>query len=33
MVTPKEEDFEVKKISEVLANGLNNAINKNVTHL
>lgn len=33
MVTPKEEDFEVKKISELLANGLNNAINKNVTHL
>lgn len=33
MVTPKEEDFEVKKLSEVIGNGLNRALNKNVTHL
>ena len=33
MVTPKEIDFEVKKISEIIANGINNALNENVTHL
>lgn len=33
MVSPKEIDFEVKKISELIANGLNNALNKNITHL
>ena len=33
MVTPKEIDFEVKKISELIANGINNALNENVTHL
>lgn len=33
MVAPKEIDFEVKKIVELIANGLNNALNRNVTHL
>ena len=33
MVTPKEIDFQIKKISELIANGINNALNKNVTHL
>lgn len=33
MVTPKEIDFQIKKISELLSNGINNALNKNVTHL
>ena len=33
MVTPKEIDFEVKKISELIAHAINNALNENVTHL
>ena len=33
IVTPKDIDFEVKKISEVLSNGINNSLHKNVTHL
>ena len=32
MVTPKEIDFQIKKVSQVLANGINNVLNKNVTH-
>ena len=33
MVTPKEIDFQVNKISELLSNGINNALNENITHL
>lgn len=33
MVTPKEIDFAVKKISDIIANGINNALNEKVDHL
>lgn len=33
MVSPKEIDYEVKKVSDLIANGLNNALNNKVTHL
>ena len=33
IVTPKDIDFEVKKLSEILSNGINNSLHKNVTHL
>lgn len=33
IVTPKDIDFEIKKLSEVLSNGINNCLHKNVTHL
>ena len=33
IVTPKDIDFQVKKLSEILSNGLNNVLHKNVTYL
>jgi len=33
MVTPKEIDFQIKKISELLSSGINNVLNENVTNL
>lgn len=33
IVTPKDIDFQIKKISEVLSNGINNVLHKNITHI
>ena len=33
IVTPKDIDFQIEKISELISNGINNVLHKNVTHL
>ena len=33
IVTTKDIDFEIKKLSDIISNGINNALHKNVTHL
>lgn len=33
IVTPKEIDFVIKKLSNIISNGINNSLHKNVTHL
>lgn len=33
IVTPKEIDFEIEKLSDIIGNGINNALHKNITHL
>ena len=33
IVTPKDIDFEIKRLSEILSNGINNTLHKNVTNL
>ena len=33
IVTPKDIDFEIKKLSDILSSGINNTLHKNVTHL
>ncbi len=33
IVTPKEIDFEIQKLSNIIGNGINNALHKNVTNL
>lgn len=33
IVTPKDIDFQTDKLSEILSNGINNVLHKNVTHL
>ena len=33
IVTPKDIDFQIEKLSELISNGINNVLHKNVTHL